>query len=299
MAIKRSYSAGHFMLSLDGEPALLKDFDGGNISAEVVTNKLGPDNVATKSISTLKFEPFTVNVGISMGKGLYEWIKASLDKAHIRKNGYIVSADYDYKAQQYRHFRDALITEVTFPALDAASKDSAFITVKFQAEEINYAKGDDAVLKGNLNAKQKKWLPSNFRVSLGDLPCAKVTKVDSFTIKQGTVEDPVGEFRVNQWAPTNMEYPNLKLTISSADIEPWMKWFDDFVIKGNNGQEKELQGQIEFLDPSRTKTLGSVQLMNCGIFKLTNEKLEADKSAVSRFVVELYCEKMAISIDEV
>jgi len=71
----RSYSAGLFLLSLDGEAAVLKDFD----------------------VRTIKGGVVTIKIGMSMGKGLYEWIKASLDKTYLRKNGYMVAADYNYK----------------------------------------------------------------------------------------------------------------------------------------------------------------------------------------------------------
>lgn len=297
-ADKRSYAAGKFMMSLDGEPSLLKSFDGGNIKAEVVTHAQSTDLYAVKHISTLKFEPFKIEVGISMGKGLYEWIKASLDKAHVRKNGFIASANYDYKAMEYRHFRDALITEITVPALDAASKDSAYLTVGFRGEEITMQKGDNADLKGVLNTKQKAWLCSNFRVEIGGLPCARVSKIDSFTIKQNVVDDAVGSMRINCIEPSQIEIPNLKLTISAADLEPWAKWFDDFVIKGNNGQDKELNGAIEFLDPSMSRVLGTVNLMNVGIFSMAQQKQEkGDK--INSFVVELYVEKMAFDIKEV
>jgi phage tail-like protein len=250
MGDMRSYSAGNFALSLDGQAAIIKDMDGGNIKGEVVTINMGPEQFALKHISTVKFEPFTINIGMSMGKGLYDWIKASLDKDHIRKNGFVVAADYKYKAQSYRHFRDALITEVTVPALDASGKDSAYFTIKFDAEEITYQAGDDADISGIVNTKQKKWLNSNFRLRLGDLPCTRVSKIDSFTIKQGITQDDVGEQRVSCKEPTKLEFPNLKITFSASDIKPWATWFDEFVIKGINGQEKELSGAIEFLDPS-------------------------------------------------
>lgn len=296
MADKRSYTGGHFLLSLDGEPSLLKDMDGGNIKAEVVTFKMGPEMVDMKHISTVKFEPFTINVGMSMGKSLYEWIKASLDLQHMRKNGYVVAADYNYKAQQYRHFRDALITEITIPAMDGSAKDSAFFTVKFDAEEITYQAGDDAGIKGTVNVKQKKWLNSNFRLRIGDLDCSKVSKIDSFTIKQGIVQDDVGEFRIGTKEPSKMEFPNIKITMAKSTEKSWRTWFEDFVVKGNNGQEKELSGAIEFLDPSGKEVLGSVDLFQCGIFAISDEKLEAGKDGIARFTVELYVEKMGINL---
>jgi hypothetical protein len=297
MADKRSYTAGHFLLSLDGEPAILKDVDGGNIKGEVVTINVGPDNLPLKHISTLKFEPYTVNVGMSMGKSLYDWIRASFDKALLRKNGYVAAADFNYKAMSYRHFRDALITEVTIPALDASSKDSAYFTIKFEVEETTYQDGDNTDLKGTINTKQKKWLTSNFRLELGDLPCGRVTKIDSFTLKQTVVQDDVGSLRVATKEPGKIEVPNLKVTYSASDEKAWQRWFEDFVVRGDNGQEKELNGRIVFLDPSTKDELGSVDLFQVGIFSHVAEKSDTGSDKIKRNVAELYVEKMQLNLN--
>lgn len=299
MANARSYSAGHYILSIDGEPSMVKDFDGGNIKAEVVTHKMGPEKWDVKAISNVKFEPFTINIGMSMGGNLYNWIKASMDNAHMRKNGYVAAANFDKKAMAYRHFRDALITEITIPAMDASSKDSAYFTVKFDAEEITYQDGDGADLKGTVNTKQKKWLNSNFRLRLGDLPCSKVSKIDAITLKQGIVQDDVGEFRIATKEPTKMEVPNMKVTFSAADVKPWAQWFENFVIKGLNTDSDELVGAIEFLDPSGKDVLGSLELQQVGIFSLNAEKLEAGKDGIHRYVAEFYVERMALNLNYV
>ena len=266
----RSYSAGLFLLSLDGEAAVLKDVDGGTIKGEVVT----------------------IKIGMSMGKGLYEWIKASLDETHLRKNGYVVAADYNYKAKRYRHFRDALITEITIPALDGLSKDTSFFTIKFDAEEITYQAGDDADIKGVANTKQKTWLTSNFRLRLGDLPCGRVSKIDSFTIKQHIQQGVVGEQRISTKEPTGFEITNLKVTFSASDVKPWATFFDDFV----KGQGAELSGAIEFLDPSLKEVLGSVDLFQVGIFSLAEDKGEANKDSIKRWTAELYVKRMMLNL---
>jgi hypothetical protein len=294
-----SVVSGQFLLTLDDQPALLKSFDGGNIKGEVVTVNMGPQQVALKHISTLTFEPFAIDVALSMGKPLAEWITASLNLSPTRKKGYVVSTSFDNKAQSYRHFSEAFITEITIPALDATSKESAYFTIRFQPEEITYAKGDDAVIEGVVNTKQKKWLSSNFRLRIGDLPCARVMKVDSFTIKQG-IRDTVGGVRGGHTKePTNIEIPNLKITFSAADAGPWQEWFTEFVIRGQNGQEKELKGALEFLDPTTPEILGSIELSQIGIFSLGAEKQEANKDAIARYVAELYVEKMAINLKSV
>jgi hypothetical protein len=266
----RSYSAGLFLLSLDGEAAVLKDVDVGTIKGEVVT----------------------INIGVSMGKGLYEWIKASLDETHLRKNGYVVAADYNYKAKSYRRFRDALITEITIPALDGSSKDTSFFTIKFAPEEISYQAGDDADIKGVANTKQKTWLTSNFRLRLGDLPCGRVSKIDSFTIKQHIRQDAVGSQRISTKEPTGFEIPNLKVTFSASDVKPWATFFDDFV----KGQGAELSGAIEFLDPSLKEVLGSVDLFQVGIRSLAEDKGEANKDSIKRATAELYVKRLMLNL---
>jgi hypothetical protein len=45
-----------------------------------------------------------------------------------------VVADFDLRVRQRREFTNALITEVGFPALDAASKDAAHLTVRIKPE---------------------------------------------------------------------------------------------------------------------------------------------------------------------
>ena len=272
--LPRRQPAGHFLLNLDGEAAVLEDVDVGTIKGKVVT----------------------IKIGMLMGKGLYEWIQATLGQTPQRKNGYVVAADYNYKAQSCVHFRDALIIEITIPALDGSSKDTSFFTIKFDAEEITYQAGDDADIKGVVNTKQKTWLTSNFRLRLGDLPCGRVSKIDSFTIKQSTAQDRVGEQRIPTKEPTKLEFPNLKVTFSASDVRPWATFFDDFVIKGNNGQDAELSGAIEFLDPSLKEVLGSVDLFQVGIFSLAEDKGEANKDSIKRWTAELYVKRMMLNL---
>lgn len=299
MSTKRSYTAGHFMMTIDGSPSVLKDFDGGNIKGEVGQIKLASDNLDIKTITNLKFEPFTINVGMSMGKSLYEWIKASIEKQHIYKTGFIAAANYDYKAMSYRHFQDALITEITLPALDASNKETAFFTIKFDPVKIEYQDGDNADIKGEVNTKQKVWHNSNFRFRLGDLPCSRVSKIDSITLKQSVVEDPVGEQRINDKVPGKLEVPNLKVTFSAVDGAPWQKWFKDFCIDGNCGNDKELSGVIEFLSPNGKEVLGSLDLFQVGIFALTTAKSESGKDEVHKMTAELYVERMALNLNHV
>jgi hypothetical protein len=280
-----SPAAGRFVLNLDDQPVLLQSFDGGNIRGEVVTTSMGDQRPATKHISTVAFEPITVGLGMSMGKPMLEWIQSTLDFSAPRKGGSVVTLNASNQAQRYRHFHDALITEITIPALDGSSKDAAFFTIKIQPDRITYAKGDDAVIKPAVNSRQKKWLCSNFRLRLGHLASMRVARIDALTIKQSAGGPGAG-----------LEIPNLKVTFSAVDAGGWEDWFRDFVIDGNNGPRNELDGAIELLDASASGILGSIALSRVGIFSLREEKQDANTDAIARCVAELYVEQMAIDI---
>jgi hypothetical protein len=144
------------------------------------------------------------------------------------------------------------------------------------------------------DTKQKKWLTSNFRLRLGDLPCGRVSKIDSFTIKQGITQDHFDSQRIStKKEPTGLEISNLKVTFSASDVKPWATFFDDSVSKR---QHAELSGAIEFLDPSLKEVLGSVDLFQVGISSLAEDKGEANKDSIKRATAELYVERMMLNL---
>jgi hypothetical protein len=289
-------SSRHFVMSLDDHTTRLRNFEGGNIEGEVETFDRGPQQTALKHISAIRFEPFTIGVGLSMGAPLADWITTSLDLAHTRKDGFVVTA-LDGKAQSYCHFKHTLIEEITVPTLDATSREPAYLKVRFQPEEITYGQGDDAVFESGVDIRQKNWLGANFRLRLGDLPCQRVSKIDAFTIRQRIVESNVGQLLSGPTKePINIEYPNIKVTFAAADVGPWQEFFSKFVIRGQNDQDNEIHGTLEFLDPALQDILGSVTFSQVGIFSLKPTGIDANGEASPQYVAELYVEKMTLDL---
>lgn len=294
MANERTYTGGRFAFLVDGGEMLgyVKKLEGLNIKAEVGTHQLGPSLIQKKNITTISYEDGTVEIGMGMSKGMYEWIRAAFDMAHVSKSGEVHAVDFDMNSKSIREFRDAQITEVTMPALDGSSKDPAYMTVKFKVEEVIYRKGTGSKVAGKIAPATKKWLCSNFRFELGSLPCTRVAKIDSFTWKLALAKDEVGSFRIPTLHPCKVEVPNLKLTISMADYEPWADWHRSFLIEGNCGEDAELTGSITYLAPDLKEELGRIDLMNVGIISMQNASNEANKEEVARFQVECYVEQM-------
>jgi hypothetical protein len=290
-------STGHYVMSLDDQVTRLRDFEGGNIEGEVETFDRGPQQTALKHISTIRFEPFTIGIGLSMGAPLIDWITTSLDLAHTRKDGVIVATNEEGKAQSYCHFKNTLIEEITIPTLDAASRAPAYLKIRFQPEEISYGKGDGVVFAAGADLSQKQWLAGNFRLRLGDLPCQRVSKIDAFTIRQRIVESNIGQLRSGPTKePINVEYPNIKVTFAGVDLAAWQDFFSRFVIGGQNDQANELHGALEFLDPKLQQVIGSVAFSQVGIFSLKPAGSNAGGEGSPSYVAELYVEKMTLNL---
>jgi hypothetical protein len=287
-------SAPHrFVLVLDNQDVALDEIDGGHIRGEVVSVLTGgASQPASKSIGSLRLEPFKVRVGGPVAAPVAEWIRACADLKPVRKNGSIAAVGADLTIKSQRQFRDALIEEITFPALDASSKDAIALTISFQAGDISYTPGNNAIAAAS-SVKLKRWISSNFRFRLGDLPCNRVSRVDSFTITQRFSESVQGSERIPTKQAATVDFPNLKVTFSATDAAAWQQWFNDFVVKASG---KELQGSLEFLGPDLAEVIGRIELSQVGIFALYDEKASAGSETVARCVAELYVEKMTFKL---
>ena len=137
-----------------------------------------------------------LEVGLGMSSAFYDWVRGFFERDFQRKNGAIIAADFNYRESSRREFQDALITEVSFPTLDVAARDPAFLTVKLQPESTQFKPGSGATVTPPISSKAKKWTVSNFGVELSGLESAtqRVSKVDGFAIKMKVAEEQ-GEIR--------------------------------------------------------------------------------------------------------
>lgn len=286
---QRAYVAGKFALELDGQAAGIGyGIEGGPAVGEVATTVMAPNQFPTKHLANLRYEPIMVEFGSGMSKAWYDWISATLDMKVQPRNGAVLSLDFNNVEQSRLNFMNALITEITFPALDAASKDAARMTVKLAPGATQQKTGSKAVVGGTLSTTKttKQWLPSAFRLRIQGLEQAaqRVNKIEALTIKfkVASVKEPGG-----------IEIPNLVITLPEVHAGPFYQWHEDFVIKGNNGPDRERPGVLEWLAPDFKTVLGSLQFFNLGIFKIAPDKLEAATETIRRVKVEMYCERMA------
>lgn len=298
MAIQaRPWVSGYYQLNLDGiEVGIVQKVGGGTISAEVAKIPQSTEFLIKNQIGNLKYDDFNLQCGLSMGTPFKDWVKASLDSAHMYKNGDVQVGDFNRKVQQIREFKNALITEVGFPAADAAAKDVAYLTVKFAPEVTRFKAGGGEVLTKPNNMNQTMFRPENFRLTIDGLEqtTAKVSKCEALTIKQTVARDNIGNARDYEIIPGKLEMPNVKITFNENVIEPMAKWHEDFVINGKNDVGQEKTGLLEFLDATRTKVLLAIEFKGLGIFNLSRGDATNNDDKLANVTAEMYCDQIDI-----
>ena len=291
----RSSTAGRFAVTVDGTAvSFLKKFEGFNYEGDIVANDMGPQLFQSKHMANFKYSPGKFTVGAGMGKGMWNWIKAAFEKGYVRKNGSIVSGDFDYNARTEMSWQDGLITSVTIPKFDASAKDAIYLEVEVEAERVRIAKADGKIT-AQYGTKQKAWLAPNFRLEIGGLPTDRVSTIDAMTWKCSIATDHTGIHREHAKVPAKVTVPECKFTVSAADYGPWAdaarKWFVD----GAHLEGDHMQGRIVVLGPDMKTTMAALELHNLGFKSFKSGAKEANSEKVDRLEIEMYMEGLTFS----
>ncbi|MBC7944583.1 MAG: phage tail protein [Burkholderiales bacterium] len=291
-----NFPTSRFLLIVDGQEAgFVQSVEGGAVSAEVIAVSSGSELFSSKHIGPPQYEDLGIQIGLSMSPAFYAWVADSWVTRQRQRDLSVIVCDAQLKAIQESQFFRTLITETTFPALDASSKDAGTIDIKFTPELSRTKKGSGQLVPTSAPTKQKQWLVSNFRLDIPGLDCAKVSRIDTFTVKQTLIRhtDGAGATRI---APDRLDFPNLKISLAESSAQSWLQWHEDFVVKGNNGAGQERKGSLTLLAPNLTSELVRINFFNLGIFRMGREKAAADKQAIARLTAELYCERMELVV---
>ncbi|HLL24285.1 MAG TPA: phage tail protein, partial [Kofleriaceae bacterium] len=295
-AQKKSYTSGHFELEIDGHKstAYLKSVEGGHVIANPVDEPVSTHNQRIKSISTLDVEPMTLDLGLSGARDILKWMGASLRKKYTRRNGVITHANFNLEATYRHEFYNALITEMTFPALDGSSKDSAYLKVKIQPEWVQETKiNSTAKITPTGGLKQKLWSANSFRLNIDGRRGFELTnKIEAFTIKQGVKKVLIGEQRMPELEPTKLEFPHLVGTIALEHADSLFAWRDQYHRTGSVEKANQTSGSLEFLGPNKKDILFQINLFEVGVHKVQLQQSQANQDSIKRVKFELFVGRM-------
>lgn len=292
--IQRAYAAGHFMLELDGTSVGFVSAVEGGLPFGDVVKEPGEEFFVKKRIGDASYRDIRLEFGPDMDPSFYNWISTVLQGQEVRLNGAIVAANFNFDAISRLEFQGALITEVTFPALDGSSKEPAKMSIVLTPKSTSLNRKVSGKVASKSSKAQKRWLSSGFRLSIDGLTAAtaRVTKIDALTIKLGVVGGGgEGEGGDALKMPAQIDFPNLVVTVSEP-ADQIHDWFNDFVIQANSDDSQEKSGTLDFLAPDRTTVLFTLTFKGLGIFSLESAQNDAGAAAIPRIVAEIYCEKL-------
>jgi phage tail-like protein len=299
----KPYTAGRFALELDNkQPAgWLTSVDGGHFKAPAVTSMVGADNYVTKYAGKPTYDDITLTVGAAMSPSFWTWVKGSLEGKPERHSGAVVACDYDGCERSRRSFYQALITEIQFPALDAASKTAAAINIKLSPERVTFEKGNGSKITpsqgNNEGTKQKMWMSNNFRITMdrfkGDESLHNA-KLEAFTVKQAIIQNPVGYELETRKEAGRLELPNLVMTFPESLAHGWFDWYNIAVVQGN--RHKQLTtGSITYLSQDKSRELMRIDLDGISLLSLEVDKWEAGKEGIAQVKATLNVETFKLS----
>jgi len=269
------------VLELDSKRvAMLYAMEGGGPSGAVVLEK-SVDPFTKRHVASVKYEEIAVKLDLPLDKQLAAWVGDTCKGKVSRRDGAIAVADASVKTEHWRtEFTNATLVEVGWPALDAASKEAARLTLKFQPEVTRFKKGSGKAEAKFPEKPAPHLVASNFRLEITGLDCTRVVRIEPFAVRVGI--------------PVKVTAPNLRLTIAESGAGSWIDWSDDFLVRGNNDASKEKNGTLIFLGPDLKQELGRVHLQGVGVFRVALPKIGA-ADGTRGLTVDLYCQRMEFS----
>jgi len=293
MPIQNIHAGGHYALDIDGTPVdSLKSISGLDMQADIVLEAPRPGAIPRKHVANVGWTPGRASIGMGMGQGMYDWMKQAFDSGASTRDGTLATGDFNFKERSVLTFTDALLTAVTVPRLDAASKDSGAFEIEFAPGQVRATQGDGTDIRNATGTRQQPWVCSNFRFALGALPCARVASIDSFTWlctpTASTVFQPVP-------GPT-LTVPDLRLSISAADYDAWAQAAQRWFIDGKHLEGDEMNGLITLLTPDQQTPLGTIALANVGFKRFSQLPPAGSGDPLYRFTVDLYVERMSLRL---
>jgi hypothetical protein len=292
------YATVRYMLTIGKEQQNVAALQGGSALGTVTEIKL-PGGPVKKHVSGITFDPINVRI---LPTYFTPFISGSLDEKLGAVSGSIWYFDGNGKPVLRRDIRDMVLTELAFPHLHGwgpAPADLELVMTMRPAETILALPAADEVAPTPTAlspVRAKPWRGA-WRLTIPDIDTQNVSYIEPFTIRRKFVTQDLGEQRVQTIlsGPGPWEIPNIAFY-----LPPWLgtqvvAWHENFVIKGNNGDDQEKTLVIELLDNELKTPILRLEGSGVGIVSAKYEQdIAPNAASTSGYRVELYVESLKI-----
>jgi hypothetical protein len=297
MAInKGSYAASKVAFELNGKFAgYLKSCDVGTWELEKVEHAAGSFLEKRKSGGGMKYGAQSASYAVSESGDMMNWIMSLPRKKCVTADGAFVMANHDFVATHRVDFSEAYMQEVKFPSCDSSANKQAFmLDCKFQPNYRKHSAGGGKIT-AEQSKTQKTWSSANYRIMNFPFETKFVTKIDLPTITAKLANETYGESRHIEYHYAAMDCTDVVLHCSGGLMrDKVMPYIEKVIADGKLTDSEYFSAQVDFLDPSLQQTLGSVILDGLGLYKYTEQKLEAGQEKSNTFELHFTCENANI-----
>lgn len=214
---------------------------------------------------------------------LLPWVADSVEKpGMIRRDARIFLPD-----GRVRVLKDAVVSKVTLPALDAASKARAFVSLELRPLTISYSEGPASTVSTSEASETLR--EAGFRLDIQGLPTNGISRIAPLTWTLRQPAQTVSRDRALRTAP-GASIGDLRVYIPEAHALPWEHWLRSSL----QGDNEERSGTLTLLPFRGDKPLLQVELHGLGIYDLQREPPQANAARLNRLVAGLYVERIAI-----
>ncbi len=299
----KSYAVSRFGVVIDDIDltSYVKNVEGGLHKVESTKEQTGSYNHPTNHLATRTIEPITLEVGLCKANPLIDVVEQIINKrVHKRMSGHIFHADANSKSRFEQEFSRAVITEIAFPALDAAGKDLAMLKVKLQPEDATFRAGDKSSIPMGTEKPQKTWQNNSFRLEIDQQGAVTthVTKVEALTI--GITAKPIqrGGFLLPEYMPGQLKMPKLSIHVPLHHATSLIKWFERCAARQQasaDGAGYESTGSLTFLDTTTKKDLYSINFEGIAPEQMTIVKSEGGSATLKTCKFDFYVTNLVLN----
>lgn len=295
-AAGRTFVSGKFALDLEGNPAgLISSIAGGFASGNVVSEADSPDYFFKKHLEDPPgYSDITIQCGTNMSPAFYQWIKDTLNGTYPVHSGAVIALDFQNKILRRLNFSNAQITRITFPRLDAASKDAATLTVTLTPATTS-AGTKGVTYNPGPSPTAKKWLASNFKLTITGLDTTHITSIEAIDIPIPLAPPPDAACLLCVPTPPRIDFPQVQVALPETFATTWSAWDETFVISGQHTDADEKSATLDYLDPTLNPLL-SVSLTGLGIVSVANDPVAAGGGAIQRVRATMYSERITLTL---
>jgi hypothetical protein len=268
----------HAFLRVGERAFRVQSFSGAEPFAEVVNELGGFLPYAKKRLGAVRYDDLEAKIGFDADAELFKWIGDAWFGSPIRKDVAFDALNPVHRVASTLEMK-AQLHEVILPGLDLAAHDERFMTVRIAPIDVRRRPGGSVIIEPHEGGREL--YAHSFLVEIDGLDCTGVQAVDPIAVRS--------RLPVEQSGSGLLVFPDVHLHVAAEKVHSFRDWFDDFVLGGNNDDDKERAGRIVFYDPLLKFSLATLELHHIGIYRMHEE------GRGGRVQVDLYCERMELT----